>query len=243
MECANCGAADADKKCGKCYVTNYCSRECQQAHWKAHKKRCGKLANEAQKNKDSEGAPSLDTTRRTGAHHYVCRRSHCLVVRMLYSSVSTRLSSQQASVVQWARNISIDAGHAATKVIDASGAELQVTPAAVTETTVKDTTGAARPSETAEDSHKLEISASNGQTLDGNGESKATAEGAEKSAASAAQQVMPVQGIPSKPYQVPAGLSDLGRKIYAELKSVLDGPADKVGETLLETPFCESTGH
>ena len=57
MPCAKCGNENADKKCGKCFVTLYCSRECQQQHWKAHKKLCGKLANEYhERNKDGEGA-------------------------------------------------------------------------------------------------------------------------------------------------------------------------------------------
>ncbi|KAK3305123.1 uncharacterized protein B0T15DRAFT_567174 [Chaetomium strumarium] len=30
------------KKCAKCSVTPYCSRDCQKADWKAHKKTCGK---------------------------------------------------------------------------------------------------------------------------------------------------------------------------------------------------------
>jgi hypothetical protein len=57
MVCAKCGNENADKKCGKCYVTHYCSRECQQQHWKSHKKLCSKLAKE--KDKDAEGAPNL----------------------------------------------------------------------------------------------------------------------------------------------------------------------------------------
>lgn len=51
-----------------------------------------------------------------------------------------------------------------------------------------------------------------------------------------------LQGIPSKPYQVPTNLSEHGKKLYTELQSVLDGPADQVAETLLQTAFCETAG-
>jgi len=36
--CSNPG--DPDKRCGKCFISCYCSKECQVAHWKAHKKHC-----------------------------------------------------------------------------------------------------------------------------------------------------------------------------------------------------------
>mmetsp|Transcript_29758 Transcript_29758/g.59185 ORF Transcript_29758/g.59185 Transcript_29758/m.59185 type:complete len:270 (-) Transcript_29758:124-933(-) len=38
--CSNPG--DLDKRCGKCFVARYCSRECQVAHWKIHKSECKK---------------------------------------------------------------------------------------------------------------------------------------------------------------------------------------------------------
>ncbi|KAL9628591.1 MAG: hypothetical protein Q9164_007211 [Protoblastenia rupestris] len=34
------------KKCAKCHTQKYCSRECQRADWKAHKKICGKQQSE-----------------------------------------------------------------------------------------------------------------------------------------------------------------------------------------------------
>jgi hypothetical protein len=49
-------------------------------------------------------------------------------------------------------------------------------------------------------------------------------------------------GIPSKPYKPPPNLSEQGRELYESLKSVLDGPADRIGHTLLETSFCEEAG-
>ena len=48
--CAKC-AKLATMKCSRCLVnltTHYCSRECQKADWKSHKKVCGK-ANKAEK--------------------------------------------------------------------------------------------------------------------------------------------------------------------------------------------------
>jgi splicing suppressor protein 51 len=42
--CAQCQRTAAEglnlKRCAKCQSTRYCSRECQRAHWKAHKKEC-----------------------------------------------------------------------------------------------------------------------------------------------------------------------------------------------------------
>lgn len=47
-QCASCGkAADSGvtlKRCAKCQTTQYCSRDCQKAHWKDHKKVCSKQA-------------------------------------------------------------------------------------------------------------------------------------------------------------------------------------------------------
>ncbi|GMI31453.1 hypothetical protein TeGR_g13185 [Tetraparma gracilis] len=46
-ECGNgCGKtkAEADLKvCSRCNLVKYCSRECQKAHWKTHKKTCNKI--------------------------------------------------------------------------------------------------------------------------------------------------------------------------------------------------------
>lgn len=40
-ECNTCKKTDVDlKKCAKCQTTLYCSRDCQKADWKAHKKVC-----------------------------------------------------------------------------------------------------------------------------------------------------------------------------------------------------------
>lgn len=40
FKCAHCHD-DADKGCGHCKVTAYCSRECQAQHWRdTHKKQC-----------------------------------------------------------------------------------------------------------------------------------------------------------------------------------------------------------
>ncbi|KAH6896247.1 hypothetical protein BKA70DRAFT_395797 [Coprinopsis sp. MPI-PUGE-AT-0042] len=36
VQCVNRG----DKACSKCRLVSYCSKECQQAHWKLHKSDC-----------------------------------------------------------------------------------------------------------------------------------------------------------------------------------------------------------
>ncbi|ODA78632.1 hypothetical protein RJ55_06014 [Drechmeria coniospora] len=45
--CASCDKAPPEvrlKRCAKCFSTVYCSRVCQKADWKVHKKSCSKLA-------------------------------------------------------------------------------------------------------------------------------------------------------------------------------------------------------
>ncbi|KAH7140936.1 putative MYND domain protein [Dactylonectria macrodidyma] len=46
LSCSVCKKTSGEasiKKCAKCSDTPYCSRECQKADWKAHKKICGKM--------------------------------------------------------------------------------------------------------------------------------------------------------------------------------------------------------
>lgn len=46
--CAECGRSeDADLTCSKCKSVVYCSRSCQRAHWKKHKKDCTELATQS----------------------------------------------------------------------------------------------------------------------------------------------------------------------------------------------------
>jgi len=41
VPCAHCGKGNApQKRCSRCLSVVYCGRECQVAHWKAHKKAC-----------------------------------------------------------------------------------------------------------------------------------------------------------------------------------------------------------
>lgn len=47
--CANCGKIETDpekplKPCSKCQTVRYCSRDCQKADWKVHKKTCAAAA-------------------------------------------------------------------------------------------------------------------------------------------------------------------------------------------------------
>ena len=46
--CSNCGDDGATATCTRCKSAVYCNRECQSAHWKAHKVSCVAVANAAQ---------------------------------------------------------------------------------------------------------------------------------------------------------------------------------------------------
>lgn len=46
--CSNCGDDGATAMCTRCKSAVYCNRECQSAHWKAHKVSCVAVANAAQ---------------------------------------------------------------------------------------------------------------------------------------------------------------------------------------------------
>jgi len=51
-KCANCAKTKSDsginlKRCAKCQTTHYCSRECQKADWKEHKRVCASNATSA----------------------------------------------------------------------------------------------------------------------------------------------------------------------------------------------------
>jgi hypothetical protein len=44
--CAACGniiPVESVKRCARCRVVNYCNRNCQKAHWKAHKSKCKQI--------------------------------------------------------------------------------------------------------------------------------------------------------------------------------------------------------
>ncbi|PHH63855.1 hypothetical protein CDD81_5412 [Ophiocordyceps australis] len=62
LECYNCkkpGAETALKKCAKCWTALYCSRDCQKADWKAHKKVCGKQTDAKTSSQDGSATASL----------------------------------------------------------------------------------------------------------------------------------------------------------------------------------------
>ncbi|KAH7060656.1 putative MYND domain protein [Macrophomina phaseolina] len=62
--CANCGKTEEGlKHCAKCSSEYYCSRDCQKAHWKTHKKVCAAKAASA----DRTSSASTSNTTSTAA--------------------------------------------------------------------------------------------------------------------------------------------------------------------------------
>ena len=58
--CEVCKAPEATKKCGQCRVAHYCSKQCQIAHWPAHKTDC-KTISESTKELQATGYIPLRT--------------------------------------------------------------------------------------------------------------------------------------------------------------------------------------
>lgn len=60
MPCKTCQKTEPDvslKRCAKCSSESYCSRECQKADWKNHKKVCGKQGSSASASTSTRGSP------------------------------------------------------------------------------------------------------------------------------------------------------------------------------------------
>ncbi|KAI1148153.1 putative MYND domain protein [Nemania diffusa] len=99
--CSSCKKASADlKKCAKCSTTLYCSRDCQKAHWKAHKKICGKQAHEPPKAGTVLSPPKgLDTPitkpfTRIDNHTYLHDRPEDDVYRLLIDAYRLRVEDE-----------------------------------------------------------------------------------------------------------------------------------------------------
>jgi hypothetical protein len=55
-ECSNLGSGGAGRKrCQRCKQVRYCNRECQLAHWKAHKADCNRRSAELEGERKEEG--------------------------------------------------------------------------------------------------------------------------------------------------------------------------------------------
>ena len=64
--CAKCDQ-DASKKCQSCGAVSYCSRDCQVAHWKTHKKLCKATTADTASAADDDGSLAPSITLKNGA--------------------------------------------------------------------------------------------------------------------------------------------------------------------------------
>ena len=71
QECAMCGVAKAIvgklKRCSGCYMTSYCSTDCQRLHWQKHKQEC--------RHKAARLGPDILLPMSTGTEHSGCLQS------------------------------------------------------------------------------------------------------------------------------------------------------------------------
>ena len=63
--CDNCDAQHGGKRCSRCKVAHYCSRECQKAHWPQHKGQCKIFASCATTKMSAQTNVSLSNTGNT----------------------------------------------------------------------------------------------------------------------------------------------------------------------------------
>lgn len=67
LACENCKKSPPEvtlKRCAKCQITEYCSRDCQKANWKTHKKICGKPGQQPTPEASSSSSPFVHSTSR-----------------------------------------------------------------------------------------------------------------------------------------------------------------------------------
>lgn len=63
LSCVICCKTENIKKCAKCSTTPYCSRECQKADWKTHKKICARNAAERTTSSTNNNSSGSNSTR------------------------------------------------------------------------------------------------------------------------------------------------------------------------------------
>lgn len=94
LVCANCGKSEDQvsnpfRRCAKCQVTSYCTKDCLKADWKPHKKVCASLAND----KAEQGPPA--------GHEHACKGGHV-------PKVCQALNLLQGNPQKWFRTSEMD---------------------------------------------------------------------------------------------------------------------------------------
>ena len=96
--CANCDKADNPetpfKRCSRCQTSYYCSKDCQKADWKEHKKSCGPSASGQKTSKSAPSHSLLNAIQGMGDNTWLHNRPEIEVYSLLIDSHRMRMEDE-----------------------------------------------------------------------------------------------------------------------------------------------------